>query len=885
MNATQSDDFDTSDLAGFDEAYAKETRDLLGDRMRTSLVVGSLLYLGFSVLDWFLARDYWAQFLVIRLVVTTAAFGVLFGTRTDWGKRNILVISVCVLALGSCGLSLMTAMLEGFHSDYFYGNMLVLFLVGLFMPWRPGVTLTFCVLVTAGYLVINLWTHKIDVEALLPFLFLLGTGALTTMGSVAIERSRRRDLWLRMQFSAANAELQQLDEAKTRFFANVSHELRTPLMLILGPLESMISGTERSNPRALLESMNANAHRLLRQVNMILDFAKFEAGRQECVLDPGNVGDMLSELVRGAEPHAETQDIRLESFGLDELPNSAFDQEKIETAAANLLSNAMKFTPAGGRITVRAGLLDERIWFEVEDTGPGIAQAEQAKVFERFHQVIGSQTTKIQGTGLGLSLSRELVRLHGGEIRLRSASGIGSTFRVELPLKPQGTPGEALATAEIVGTAAGDAHDDQAFGGSASAHSAQLGPAMARKGRDIGRTEFADLVEPTLEQEETLAGASASAPLLLVVEDNSDMRAFIARSLSRRYRVETAKDGLDGIDQARRLRPDLIISDVMMPRLDGFGMLERLREDASLAAIPVIMLTARTGSDSLIHGLELGAVDYVTKPFRLSELEARIDAQLRHAHLQKELDEKESRAIAVGQMTGQIAHDLRSPLTALTTGISVLHKTSEKSGYSDEVKDDLVSLGKSVHRASTMVNDLVEYLRGQEVHLELKNTLIASFLTEIAEEVSAGLEASGIDLILEQDSDPNLCASLSSDHMRRVMVNLINNAQEAITQFADASGSRIWIQVRAEGDWVRIRVADNGPGVPEEIRDELFQPFTTAGKPKGTGLGMVIVANLVAAHGGEVQAEFHPPEGGAAFTLSLARDQSMWEALAVGLKK
>ena len=867
MDLSQSQTQEKAQQATFEEIFEKETRDLLGNRFRLSFSIGIVLYLLFSVLDLFFARDQWGEFFALRVAVAAIA-GLAMGlSLTKWGERNVLPLSFFTLSVAAFVLSMMTSMLKGFSSEYFCGIMLVLYLVGLFMPWRLGITLTFCFVVVGGYFSSNLWLHNLELNAVLPFFFLLGTSALTTMGSMAVERSRRRDLEQRLALKDANEQLQELDQAKTNFFANVSHELRTPLMLILGPLEALLDGQHRNNLKPVLESMNMNANRLLRQVNMILNFAKLESGHQDCAFETANVGNILSNLIKGLDPAAESRAMRLEYSGIDELPNSVFDPEKIETILSNLLGNAVKFTPNGGRITVRAGSENGRLWVEVEDTGRGIPLKEQAKVFERFHQVPDSaKAAKIQGTGLGLSLSREFARMHDGDLTVKSREGAGSVFRMELPLEPSKAYHDASREVEV---------DEENI------------DAAQRFGSTSGSTstKFADLAQPTLSQSQVQAETDVdeNAPLILVVEDNDDMRAFISGSLSRKYRVETAEDGMAGLEAAHRLQPDLIISDVMMPRLDGFGMLKRLRESAAMHATPVILVTARTGANEIVQGLELGAIDYVTKPFRISELEARIETQLRMVRVQKQLDERETRLIAVGQMAGTIAHDLRSPLTSLGLRVDVLRMEAEKKGFEPSVGDDLNVMKRSLARASSMVNDLMEYLSGEKVHLNIEEVEVGPFLHDIADDLKPTLKPAGIAIKLEISDVEPLCVAMDRERMSRAVQNVIMNSYEAMTQFENACGDEIKVQAYGSRGNLVLRLADNGPGIPDEVAETLFKPFQTAGKPKGTGLGLSIVQNLVEAHGGTVAVENQPPEGGASFVIEIGKNTSFWEELASSL--
>jgi signal transduction histidine kinase len=497
----------------------------------------------------------------------------------------------------------------------------------------------------------------------------------------------------------------------------------------------------------------------------------------------------------------------------------------------------------------------------------------------------------VQGTGLGLSLAREFALLHGGDITVQSTVNVGTTFRVELPLEPMSANGSASTDEPLSPAAAARLAalktPAQESGSGSTASTGRVSQTEVE--RNKGKTAFADLEGSRLGElgdEQWLTRASADAPLLLVVEDNDDMRALISRSLADRYRIATACDGEQGIAQAERYRPDLIVSDVMMPKLDGLGMLARLRERSQFKKTPIILVTARTGTESVVHGLSQGATDYVTKPFQFTELEARIDAQLKMVQTLRALDERETRLAAVGQQAAQIAHDLRSPLTAVMLRTESLRHTlldlhgGEASTQAQvEVEDDdLIAIRSSVKRASGMVSELVEFLKGGQVPLERSNCELAEFLHQCEDDLAGTLRESELELVLEVEP-PDLCVSMDRERMTRVVENLLHNAHEAMRWGREPKGSRIWLQAFTQDNHIILRVADNGPGILPEIRDRLFQAFETAGKTKGTGLGLAISRNIVSAHGGTLEVESAPPEGGAAFRITLDRDQSFWEEL------
>jgi len=830
------------------EIFDREGREMLLGRLRIGLGVGVTLYVLFSALDWVAAPNLWFEFLLIRLGTAVMAFSAIGLSYTKIGLRHIRPLSIITMYLGAAALILMTRMLGGFESNYFIGIMLALFLVGLFFPWGVKLTGFYSLAVCSTYIMMNAGGGQPTfATGLMPVFFLSGTCLLTCWASWAVERSRFEGLNMRIQLEEANESLKELDKAKTGFFANVSHELRTPLMLILGPLESLIRG-EGGDPAPLLNAMNANAHRLLRQVNMILNFSKLEAGRQDCNRELGQVGKILSELVAGATPYAGQRGIALKGAGFENLPQLPFDPEQVETAVANLLSNAMKFTPDGGSVTIRSGLDDkaQRVWIEVADTGCGIPKKDVKKVFERFHQVDGGKGGKIQGTGLGLALSKELIELHGGTMSLTSELGEGTTFRIELP---------TVEASDWSGSSAQDPTNEK-----------QEVQTVSRINSDA--TKFADIGNSGLEDSSKLDSASEDAPLLLVVEDNPDMRAFISQSLARRYRVVTANDGELGLEAARRHRPDMIVSDVQMPNMDGFEMVENLRADKTFDKTPIVMLTAKTGSEAAVKGLSLGAVDYINKPFKLAELEARIAAQLRMATFERTLDERESRLVAVGQMTGTIAHDMRGPLTAIFNRIELLRMMAEMAGNLDNFDGDLSAIEDAVRRINNMIQELLEFVRGNNVTLALQATEVVPFVDKIGDELTTALKHVDVELVREHTGATDASFQIDRDRITRVIENLVNNSRDALVN-AECQGAKVWLQTEVSQDNIRIRIADNGPGIPEELSKKLFKPFATAGKANGTGLGLTIVKNLITAHEGEVTVDFEPAEGGAAFELSL----------------
>ena len=423
--------------------------------------------------------------------------------------------------------------------------------------------------------------------------------------------------------------LAEIDRAKTAFFSNVSHEFRTPLTLMLGPLEEALAVPAEAlpNKRDDLAISHRSGLRLLRLVNMLLDFSRIEAGRLQASYEPVDLARFTAELASEFRAATEKAALRL-TVECPPIPEPVWiDRDMWEKIVLNLISNAFKFTLDGG-IAVRVRQRDGRAVLSVEDTGIGIPPHELPHVFDRFHRIEGARGRTHEGTGIGLALVQELTKLHGGSVKVESTPGAGTAFTVTVPLGTAHLPSDRLrAERTRVSTATGALpYVEEALrwlpGGS---------PA---NGAPVG-------VEDTLLSEQpAVAGAATGRARVLLVDDNADMREYVRRLLAPHYDVRTAEDGLAALEAMRTQKPDLVLSDVMMPRLDGFGLVRKVRADAEFARLPVILLSARAGEEASIEGLEAGADDYLTKPFSARELIARVTANLKMAELRRGFEQR-----------------------------------------------------------------------------------------------------------------------------------------------------------------------------------------------------------------------------------------------------
>lgn len=398
-------------------------------------------------------------------------------------------------------------------------------------------------------------------------------------------RLRGRELSRKLDFEKKEAErLAELDNLKTRFFTNISHELRTPLTLLVAPIDDL---ERKIGPDATLTMMKNNLGRLQNLINQILDISKLEAGKMRVTSQYGNISAFLKNTLAAFDSSAISKNIRLKANFPEPNLMFSFDKDKVEKIVNNLVANALKYTPDGGEVAVSLQAKNGEIILKVKDNGLGISPENLSRIFERYYQVENHQNSNFAGTGVGLALVKELVLVMNGHIDVESKANEGTEFTVVLP--------EQKAEALVNET------DNQAIS--------------------------------TLSQSETSITDAESKGLLLIVEDNDDLRFYIKSIFEENYQVIEAKDGKMGLELAINDVPDLIISDLMMPNMDGLELCKALRADVRVCHVPVVMLTAKADIESRIVGYDQGADDYIAKPFSNDELKSRVSGLLRNRTL------------------------------------------------------------------------------------------------------------------------------------------------------------------------------------------------------------------------------------------------------------
>jgi signal transduction histidine kinase len=700
------------------------------------------------------------------------------------------------------------------------------------------------------------------------FLVQLRPKVVEVASAARLSEERRTQLESKnRELESLYARLQKAEELRTQFFSNVSHELRTPLALILGPVERMLTeeGLTEAQRRDL-KTVARNGRLLLKQVNDLLDASRLEAGKMETRYSEAD----LAELVRVTAAFFASAAVERQLNHTVEVPErlpAHVDVEKLQRVLINLLSNAFKFVPAGGQ--VRTTLREEagRALLTVEDTGPGVKPEQRQLIFERFRQGDGGATRSVGGTGLGLAIVKDFVELHGGSVTVDDAPGGGARFLVLLPLRAP--PGVQV----------------------------QAGPseAEAAMATVTVRNTLEELQTPAVAP---VADSGGHEHVALVVEDNPEMRQFITETLAPGFQVMTASDGREGLEKARALQPDVLITDMMMPVMSGDQLVRAVREDGTLALVPILLLTAKSDDDLRVQLLREGAQDYLTKPFLAEELRVRArnlasgkkarellqrevssqagslvslaeEVSLRKRQLQAALEatrmalqQAEQASMAKSTFLQLVSHELRTPLTAIQLHLQSL---SRREGAEAPAARAFKSFRRLVH----IVESILEYtsIESGKLVTHPESFDVAGLVREVVEDLLP--QAQQKLLRLEAGPLPPDLPPLHSDSrlVRLVLINLLMNA----VKYTERGNIEVGVAHGPEGH--RLSVKDTGRGIPPEQLARIFEPFEhleplTHKHTPGVGLGLTLVKELVSSLGGRVEVQSVVGEG-STFTVVL----------------
>ncbi len=893
--------------------------------MLRNLRVGAWVVFGLNSL--FVGLDYWVfpeQFLSllgVRVVLNAFLLALLLWIRVAPDGHGPTYVGCLVTGFG---LVAIIGLAGGMTTHYAPGVTLLFLGMPVLLPLNARqsaeivgpILAAFAALPLVTGVSVTLGTYAVHL------VFPVATAVECVASCIVLDRMRFADYLQRSELEAARDRLAALDEAKARFSANVHHELRTPLTLILAPLEALRSGEFGEVSETVdktLRTMHINGQRLLKMINNLLDLAKVESRSFEIHRRPVDLVRVVGDVVDGAGDLARRKgiDLVLERPEEGVLPQLNADPDALEKVVMNLVGNALKFTDSGGSIRVffETGMeVDgfEGVRVTVKDSGIGLAPEQLDRVFDRFSQVDSSATRKHEGTGIGLSLAQELVELHGGRIWAESeGEGHGTAMVFELPVGEMdgAVEEEVLCDEEGQGVKLGtsiqavEADLGLAAEPGDRARFAEMERSVRRWENQQGEEEEAAAAEP--------AGHPEGTPEVLVVEDNPDMRQLLAFLVGQEFRTRVARNGREALELVGEGLPDLVLTDVMMPEMSGTELCHALKSDPETSALPVVLVTSKAESEMKVEGLELGADDYVTKPFHPRELMARVRSLVLQRCLRRELAERNDelekalgeleqaqvqlvqseRLAAVGELAAGIAHEVNNPvnfalnavralgaavedLKAVGEGLTgidwsdaekrlaqveALHRLAEERGV-EELTDSLGELssiiGEGLTRTHSLVGDLRDFAapgaRGAEGQVDVAKGLesTAQLLQHLLKESEATLELAVPGDLPRLSGDPGA--------LNQVFLNLIKNAAES---FAGRGGA-IRVEASADDGILRVAVQDDGGGMSAEVQQHLFEPFyTTKEGGRGTGLGLSICKQIVESHGGHFEVSSQEGEG------------------------
>lgn len=871
----------TPDDLEIQAAFADYDRRETINNFKVACVIGMTLMPAGIVLDKSVIVDP-AQaiyFLKLRLLCSLLIGLFLALLLTPLGNRHYRFQGVLLFMLPASFIAWMIYKTTGAESPYYAGLNLVLLVLAYVLHWTFRESLTAASLVIVLYLAACFFhgpTHLVDTPSLFVnnLYFLVLTGIITVTGSYFHSKARFREFALRFELDKnrkaledSNQKLMELDQIKSRFFANISHELRTPLTLLLAPLESLLRRFNlEPDTKDLLVTMHSNGMRLLKLINDLLALVRLESGRMEVKREPLEVGEFVKGLASAARQVADDKRLRLETFVDSAVGTVLADRDKLEKVVLNLLFNALKFTPAGGRVELRAEKRGEEFALTVKDTGIGISEKNLPHVFDRFWQADGSSKRKYQGVGIGLALVKELVEIHGGQVSVVSQEGKGTTFTVTLPYqaaehaskpRPEVTPEAAPNTERGGGTVTSEEWLANLY------RRAELFPALTP-------------VQQSLRPVET--ARNGGLPTILVADDEPDMLRFLKMQLSLHYRVLEAVDGQQAIEKANQFLPDVILLDMMMPEKDGLQACREIREHTPTASIPVILLTARADEETKLAALSAGASDFLTKPFSTTELHVRIKNLVESYQYQRkvtkqnqrlestieQLKETETQLVqteklaSLGRMSAGIIHEINNPLNFATTGLFTLRKKGKYLApeQQEEYADILKDVEEGIMRVKTIVSDLRVFShpetesRGQ---VEVPD-VVAAALRLLSNEWKDQVR-------IEQKLAEHQTVWANKNLLLHALLNLLQNSIYALKakSFVGDERPTIWIEGRLEPGRSMLVFRDNGTGIESEHLKRIFDPFfTTKDVGQGMGLGLAMCHRIVQDCEGRISVRTEP---------------------------
>jgi len=618
--------------------YKEEVFENTRNMLKIGCLIGIIAMPLFGIIDYIFEPTNFKLFVSLRIItVVYSLFIYILLIRKSKLKKSLYLLGMSFIYILCLSLIIMFLITEQNKLTYYEGLTLIVLTMSLFIPWETKYTIFSCIIIYGTYLISSILFETMwNAKMIFRFNFYLAAViVLAIISSYSSNKIRFTRFKSSHEFEESNralqktqAELIKANSNKDIFMANISHELRTPLTLMLLPIKPLMNGKYGALPEMvmnILRTINKNSLKLLKMINDLLDLAKLEDDKMRLDFKKVEAVSFCESIIDSILPTTEEKGLTLNFRHTPETAEVVIDSEQFEKVLLNLLSNAIKFTPEGGIITLAIDEMDNHVVFTVEDNGEGIPDDMQDIIFDRFSQVDNSSTKRHGGTGIGLSLVKEIVELHKGTVEVNSEIGRGSRFTVKL-LK-------------------GDDHIAEEM---MERRKADKPVAIKKRLDDYESIKMSDVVEDK-RQFRLIDFAKATLPeitgidlgthdsTLLLIDDNHDMLRLISLILSEEYNILVATSAEEGLKIMREKKPDLVVSDVMMPGMDGYEFCRQVKLDETLRHTPIMLVTALSESSKLVEGVDSGADDYLAKPFDPMVLKARISALLRMRRIEAEL--------------------------------------------------------------------------------------------------------------------------------------------------------------------------------------------------------------------------------------------------------